>query len=244
MDIDHIALLAVASFFTSILSATISMAGGTVLLSLMCLMLPLKIVLPLHATNQFMSNLSRCILLRNYIINKYFWSFIAGAVIGNIASTLLIKYILNIEQGAILIAFMIFYTLFKPKKMPSLIIERKGFFLVGIIIGFLGMFLGATGLILGIFFARDDLSKNQIVATQGAMQTFNHFSKMIGFLYLGFNFLPWVPVLLCMMIAGILGTNLGIKLLQKMSEKIFHQLYKIILLLSALKIVFEFILKF
>src|SRR5690606_16806488 len=120
------------------------------------------------------------------------WRFIAGATIGNIISTWLLKTTLELTHASLLIALMIFYSVFKPKRMPHFAPKAWGFFIVGLIIGFLGMFLGATGLILGTCFVRNDMNKEEIIATQGSMQTFNHAAKILGFLWLGFNFIPWL----------------------------------------------------
>lgn len=240
-NVDYIAiLLVVIAFFTSVISATLSMAGGTILLSFMSISMPISTLIPVHGAIQFVSNFWRCFLLRNNIKMDWFLYFCIGSVIGTIAATIILKNIFNIEYASILIAIMIFYTLFKPQKMPQMKIEKKGFLLVGILIGFGSMFLGATGLILGVFFANSGQKKNTIVATQACMQTFNHALKVAGYLYLGFNYFPWLFLMILMMFSAVAGTTYGVNLLKKIPEEIFMKIYNFTLFVSAIKLLYDF----
>lgn len=241
IDFTNATFLIIAAFGTSIISATVGMAGGTVLLSVMLLFMTPQIVLPIHAANQLISNFRRCWLLRDAIHFSYFYRFCTGAIIGNITSTWLLKTALDLKHGTIFIAAIILYSVFKPKKLPSFSPHSTGFFFVGLFIGFAGMFIGATGLILGTCFIRDDMNKEQILATQGAMQTFNHFSKILGFLWLGFNYIPWMLPLGGMMLASFIGTTYGVSLVRKIPHKIFTLCFRGILVLSALSIIYSWI---
>ncbi len=241
IEVSNAIYLIIAAFGTSIISATVGMAGGTVLLSIMLLFLSPQIALPIHAANQFMSNFRRCWLLRESIHFSFFYRFCFGAIVGNIASTWLLKAALDLKHGTIFIAVIILYSVFKPKKLPSFTPHKVGFLFVGLFIGFAGMFIGATGLILGTCFIRDDMSKEQILGTQGAMQTFNHFSKILGFLWLGFEFLPWLIPLSGMMLASFLGTTYGVSLIKKIPNTVFTFCFRGILVLSAVSIIYTWI---
>jgi uncharacterized membrane protein YfcA len=206
----------------------------------MALYMPISTVIPLHAVNQLVSNFWRSYLLREKIRRDFFKSFVIGDFIGVSLSVFALKYILSLENLSILVALLIFYTLLKPKKMPTFLVYKKGFLFVGILIGFCGMFLGATGLILGTFFVRNDMTKQEVVATQGAMQSFSHFLKIMGFLLLGFNYTPWLILLLFMTLAALLGTSMGLKILIKLPETWFHYFFNSILFISACKIVWDY----
>lgn len=241
-SIDQTALiLTFISFITAIISATLSMAGGTVLLSFMSMTMPIATLIPVHGAIQLVSNFWRCFLLRTEIKKTWFLSFSVGSIVGTGIAIYVLQKVFDLEYASIFIALMIFYTLFRPKKMPSLRVGTSGFLLVGILVGFGSMFLGATGLILGSFFADSGEKKNTIVATQASMQTFNHGLKVFGYFYLGFNYLPWVPLMTLMMVATLLGTSFGVKLLKNIPEKFFITIYKTILFLSALALTWDFI---
>ena len=236
MNFDII-VLSISAIFTSIISATVGMAGGTILLSILLIYYNPATAIPLHAFNQVVSNARRSWLLRSHIHLAFMYAFCAGAIIGNTISAWLIRETVTLTHSPLLIAFVIFYSLLKPKKLPSLKPQRFGFFVAGLFLGFIGMFVGATGLILASLFVREDMSKEQIMATQGAIQTFSHGLKVIGFVWIGFDFIPWLLPLAFMSVATILGTTLGLKYFYKMSDLFFKRTYKFILLLSSMYLV-------
>lgn len=239
MNILDISLLTASAFFTSIISATVGMAGGTVLLSILLLFFNAATAIPIHAANQFVSNFRRCWLLRTSIRWEFFAPYAVGALIGNTFSAWLLKTTITLSHAPLLIALMILYTVFKPKRLPTFTPHRIGFFVVGLILGFLGMFLGATGLILGTCFVRDDMTKEEVMATQGVIQTYSHFLKVLGFLWIGFNFKPWLVPLACMSLAAIIGTTFGVSIVRKMSQRLFNILFRGVLVISAIQLLWK-----
>jgi uncharacterized membrane protein YfcA len=230
----------VISFFTSIISATIGMAGGTALLSLMLFTLPASTAIPLHAAAQFMSNASRSWLLRIKVAKRLFLPFAAGSIIGNGVSFFLMLNTHWAQYFNLIISFIVLYSLFRPKQEKSFHLKQKGFFILGVVIGFLGLFVGATGLLLGPFILRKDLDKESTVATQAAMQTFNHALKIISFIFLGFIFTNYLPTLLGLWVGAILGTMVGVKILNRISAPFFFKLFRAVMFIAALKIFWDF----
>lgn len=224
-------LLAVS---TSIVSAVVGMAGGIILLSVLSVFFPFSFVIPVHGIVQLVSNLSRAVLLRTYIHRKIFIYFLLGVPFGTLLAVLTIK---NLEIGnfpIFLIVLLIFYAVFKPKSMPSIKLKYWQFAPLGLVAGFLGMFVGATGPMLGVFFLRDDLNKKQIIATTASAQIVNHFLKIPAFLFLGFDFIKHVDLILAMVIGSIVGTEIGIKILDRLSERYFIVFYKTTLVIIAI----------
>lgn len=232
-------LLIISALTTSVISATVGMAGGTVLLSILLLFFSPAISIPLHAANQFVSNFRRCWLLRESIRFEFFYPYAIGAVIGNTASAWIMQKTQAFEHAPVLIAVLILYTVFKPKRLPSFTPHRLGFLFVGLILGFLGMFLGATGLILGTCFVRDDMTKEEVMATQGAIQTISHILKVLGFLWIGFDYTPWLIPLALMSVATIFGTTYGVSLIRKMSQELFNILFRGVLVISAIQLLWS-----
>lgn len=226
-------VLSLAALFTAIISAIVGMAGGTILLSILLFYYLPSTAIALHAVNQVTSNTRRSWLLRSHVRVDFFFPFCAGALIGNFFSAWLIRETVSFTYAPLLIALMIAYSLFKPKKMPTLKPQRFGFFIAGLALGFIGMFVGATGLILASLFVREDMSKEQVMATQGAIQSFSHGLKVLGFLWIGFDYTPWLLPLMCMSVASFLGTNLGVSVFKKMPQALFHHLYRSVLALSG-----------
>jgi uncharacterized protein len=237
-------LLTLAAFVTAIISATVGMAGGVILLSILLFFFAPAVAIPLHAANQYVSNARRVWLLKKSVKRDFFYSFTLGALLGNALSAHLIKTTLSLDFVPILIAVMIFYTLFKPKRLPSFRPQRVGFFFVGLLLGFIGMFIGATGLILAAFFVRDDLDKTEVMATMGAMQSLSHGLKVVAFWWVGFDYLPWIIPLTGMGLGAYVGTTYGVRLLERMPEELFRKLYQGVLFFSALYLVVKWVSSF
>ena len=173
-----IGLLAILATMTSVISGVAGMGGGVVLLAGMTFVLPYSLLIPLHGTTQLISNLSRALYLLNYVNGKIFIFYLIGLPFGVFTATQIIKSIPSKTIPLTLLAVLITYALFKPKKLPHLKIPFWSFSLVGMISGTLGILVGATGPFLAVFFLREDISKEEIVSTKAAMQMSMHLLKI------------------------------------------------------------------
>ncbi|MCB0341872.1 MAG: sulfite exporter TauE/SafE family protein [Bdellovibrionales bacterium] len=238
-DLYLLLILFLFSVATATLSGVIGMAGGVTLLSLMTFVLPFSAVVPIHGVVQLVSNSSRAYFLRKNIIRPVVGWFALGLPIGVAVTVWLIQQINNKEALLLLIAAMIFYVLLKPKKLPSLKIPMWAFFFVGIAVGFLGPLVGATGPFIAPFFLRNDFSKENIVGTKAAIQFLGHVVKVPAFLYLGFDYLEYLLLIIVMSVGAIYGTNLGVNLLGRVNESLFRRLYQVALFFAALRILYK-----
>lgn len=228
----------IAAFFTAIISAITGMGGGITLFSLMTFLFPLQVLIPIHGIVQLVSNFSRTYLLRRHIKRDIFNYFLVGAPIGAFLGAALIQ-ILDKRLPYVLISALIFYVLFKPQKLPQFHAPPILFLPIGIISAALGVVIGPTGPFLAVFFVRDDLDKNQIIATKSSIQIIVHLLKIPTFLYLGFNYLEHIPLLIAMSVTTYLGTLIGIKVLQKIPQKVFLLIFKSVLLIAGLRMLYK-----
>lgn len=233
--------LSIASFFTSILSGTLGMAGGITLLSFMTFFLPLNLIIPIHGVIQFISNISRSWFLKKHIKWPIFWYFCIGAPLGMLLAVLLIKKLPYPKFFLACLTVSILYALFKPKKLPQLKIPFWGFIFVGVMVGFFGPLIGATGPFLASFFLRDDLDKEEIVATKASTQTIGHLLKIPAFYHLAFPYQDYSYTIIAMSFMGVFGTKVGVMLLGKIDDKIFRILYKTALFAAVLRILYKII---
>ncbi len=234
-----IALLTVSAVLASGISAVVGMAGGIVLLSIMTFFLDLSVIVPIHGIVQLVSNSTRSLSLFKDIHMKIFLPSLIGWPLGTLASVYILQSIENREIFYFLIAALIFYTVFKPKRLPALKIPFWSYALLTFVAGLLNPIIGATGPMLGPFFLRPDLNKQQVVATKAATQTVGHFLKIPAFLFLGFDYLNYWLLTLCMVLAVVIGTRLGVKVLKAISEKSFRIIFKSALLIAAVRILYK-----
>ena len=234
-------ILPLASFFTSTVSGTIGMAGGILLLSAMTFFVSAEIIVPIHGVVQLTSNSTRFLILRKYLIKNLVLFFSLGLPFGAIISTYLITKISNKEYFYLGISLIILFALFKPKKL-KINIGDKGFFFIGLAVGFLGLFVGATGPFIAPFFLNERFNKEEIVANKACIQTLGHLIKIPAFLTIGFNYLNYSYLILLMMAGAIIGTKVGVKLLGKINQDLFEKFFKLALFLSAIRLLYKFYL--
>lgn len=231
--------LIVFSFFTAIISALTGMGGGIILLSFMTLFLSLDVVIPIHGLVQFVSNSSRSYFLKDRIKWDYALPFFMGVPLGTVTSYYIVKSLTSPAVPLAIIVVLIFYSVFRPKKLPPLIIPKWGFFFLGYTVGVLSLLIGATGPLIAPFFLRPDFKKQEIVATKAVVQMAGHILKIPAFLALGFPYLDYLWIIIGMAIFTVLGTKYGVSLLEKLNEKIFVYIFKAALLIAGIRILFK-----
>ena len=234
--------LIIFSFFTAAISAVTGMGGGIILLSVMTLFFPLNVVIPIHGFIQFVSNFYRSYLLRSHINWSLAIPFFIGAPIGTFLSYLVIKVMPSPLFPQIIITILIFYSVFRPNNLPSLVIPNWAFFILGFIVGLFSLLIGATGPLIAPFFLRSDLKKEDLIATKAAVQTVGHFLKVPAFIALSFPFENYLWIILFMTLFTIIGTNWGIKLLIKINQKLFIKIFKVGLFLTGLRMIYKMVL--
>jgi len=75
------------------------------------------------------------------------------------------------------------------------------------------------------------------VAMHALFMATQHFLKAVVFGFLGFNFQPWIILIILMMLSGFLGTLVGRFVLFKMNENLFTNLLNIVLFLLAVRLI-------
>ena len=220
------------------------MAGGIVLLSIMTFFMDIQTIVPIHGVVQLVSNTSRTLSLFGHVKKGIFIPMTIGLPIGTVIATQIIKQIDNRELFYFLIAALIFYVLFKPKKLPKLNIPFWSFGILALVVGILNPLIGATGPLQAPFFLRDDLSKEEIVATKASVQAIGHLLKIPAFIYLGFDYLAYAAVTILMSVGVILGTRYGISLLKTINERTFRRIFKTALFIAACRIIYKGIITY
>ena len=236
----ELAALTLAAFGTAVLSAIIGMAGGIVLLTVMLFFFEPAVAIPLHGVVQLVSNGSRSLLQWPNVDRSIVLPF---AVLLFPAAYLGVKVALALPADVLRVVIGLFVLVATWRKgwlalaAPAQKVTR--FVLLGGVTGFLGPLIGATGPFIAPFFLDQGLRRQQVVGTKAACQVFNHLSKVALFGFAGFVFADRLGVLVAMTVAVVLGTWLGTRLLDKVSESSFLNLYRTALTLAALLLVWD-----
>ena len=245
---DNIVILLIAAFITSSISAVLGMGGGIILLGIMAIVIPEGYkVIALHGMVQLFSNTTRTFIFRKNLNSKLIYQFLNGAFIGVLISALIIIFLINYfnVQSANQIKvevlkpfiglFIVWYLFLKgPKKEKNI----NTFLPVGIIAGISSIFVGAVGPLIAPFFLRKDFTKENIIANKAASQMITHLSKIPLFIYFfNMNYSAELKTLVPLIISVYIGTNFGKRILNFIPEKLFKKLFKITLLIIALRLI-------
>ncbi|MCU7553407.1 sulfite exporter TauE/SafE family protein [Alteromonas sp. ASW11-19] len=219
---------------TSLMTASLGIGGGVLLLGVMATVMPVAALIPVHGLVQFGSNANRAALTRRHTDWRMVGWFCLGAVVGaSVATLLVIQLPLQVIQLAVALFILFLVWGSKPKTREMRPLGRS---LAGAITTFLSMFVGATGPLVAAFVHRNGYHKLQITATFASCMTFQHLLKLGVFSAVGFHFLHWLPLLVAMIASGFAGTWLGLKLLNRISTAGFVRVFKWLLTLLALRL--------
>jgi uncharacterized membrane protein YfcA len=114
----------------------------------------------------------------------------------------------------------------------------------GALVGFFSIVVGATGPLLGPFVLALNLGSEATVATLAACQIFQHGSKVLLFGVTGFSFVRFLLPTLCLCVAAVIGSAIGTRLLDRVPERAFRNVVRVMLSLLALELIVEGALRF
>lgn len=230
--------LIVFAGITSAITASIGVGGGVLLLAVMALTLPPAAIIPLHGMVQFGSNFNRAVMTLKGIDWKLLAAFTPGATLGaGLASLFLVELPMQFLQ--LTIAGFILFLTWGPK-VPAVGLGRMGTFLAALITTFISMFVGATGPLVAAFVKQQQQGDRlRTVANFAAAMSVQHLPKAIVFGAAGFVFADWLGLILLMIASGALGTWLGLKLLNKLSNHKFGLIINTVLTLMAMRLIWS-----
>ncbi len=232
IDLATALLLIGVSFFTSALTAAFGIGGGVAMLGALAGSVSPNVVIAVHGVVQLGSNFGRAILQRKHAHWPAILRFLIGAVIGvALGAWLFVSLPERILLGVLGLFILMMVWVPKPR-IPGL--SAAGMVAGGAISSVLTMFVGATGPFIQAILLPLQLDRKGLIATHAVMMAAQHLLKVIAFSVIGMALMPWLPLVAAMIASGFLGTVLGTRLLEKMPERLFQMILKILLTLIAL----------
>jgi uncharacterized membrane protein YfcA len=236
-----VGLLVGVAFATSILSAVVGMAGGITLLSVMLLYLDPLVAIPIHGVVQLVSNGSRAWVQRAHVDRRIAWRYGVLLLPMGFAGLWLARA-LSPDATRLAIGVFVLVATWAPRWLllgshPDTIDRDRRFLLLGGVVGFLNVTIGATGPLIAPFFLNLGLSRQALVGTKAACQLLGHLAKLVVFGVVGFAYAGWAGLLAGLCAAVVVGTWVGSRLLERVDEKTFVRLYKTVLTLIALRLI-------
>lgn len=228
------AVLLAVSFIASLITASLGIGGGALLLAVMASLVPPVALIPVHGAVQLASNAGRMSVLFSHVhwpaLKGFTLGSLIGAVLGGLVAVELPAAIVQLSVGL----FVIWSVFSRPPAWLSRLPV-----LTGGISSFLTMFFGATGLFVAGYTKAQDLPRHGHVATHAALMTVQHALKVVVFGILGFAFGAWIWVVIGLSLAGLAGTLTGKMVLGRMSDHGFRRALDILLVLIALRLIWS-----
>lgn len=226
--------LVAASFLGSFITISLGIGGGALLLALMASLLPPVALIPVHGAVQLGSNALRASLMGRHVhrlpVLGFMIGSIFGVILGGAMAVELPSYLVQIGIGG----FIIWSVL---ASAPRWLARAAG--LNGFVSSFLTMFFGATGPFVANYVRALSLPRQEHTATHAMMMSIQHSLKIAVFSILGFAYGPWLPIIALMIIGGFLGTLAGREVLLRVSDTGFKRVLNIVLLLIALRLIWQ-----
>lgn len=227
-------LLTLSAGFTAWMTAGLGLGGGVLLLGIMSFVLPTPVVIALHGVVQIGANLGRILLMRTFIDRHIIWPFLLGSILGAVLGG---QLLLQLPSEILDIGLGLFILYATWGVWPAL--RKSALWISSVLISFVSMFVGATGPLVAAALKAQQLDRQAHVATFSALMTLQHGVKVMVFGFLGFQFGPWVSLLIAMLSAGFIGTWLGQRWLAKRQEHDFQRMLGWLLTLIAAQLLWR-----
>ena len=225
-------LLVMASLVTSFITAAFGIGGGVVLLVFLALVLPPVALIPVHGIVQLGSNAGRACIMLKEVMWRPILPFVVGAMIGAGLGGMVV---VQLPPWVVQLALGVFIIWAVFAKLPP--IQQRYVLLGGVVSSFLTMFFGATGNFIAAMVKTMNLDPVPHVATHSLMMTFQHFVKVLIFGLIGFQFGPYMILIIGMLISGFIGTIIGSRFLTKAGGRYFKPVLNTILFLAAARLI-------
>lgn len=228
-------LLVPLALATSTLAATLGMGGGVILIAVMPGLVPPSAIIPIHAVTQLASNVSRAAFGWRDIDWKMSLPITAGAVAGaaiggGIYSALNLEWLPLVIGVFILV--LTWWPLPKPTGSGHVALLALGFYQTG-----LGMVAGATGPLGAAVLATRNKARDWLVINTAVYMTINHLVRSFAFGLMGFAFLSWLPLIIGMVVASVLGSWIGTRLRGFLPQRDFQFAFKVLVTLLAFRMI-------
>ena len=236
LSVPVLIVLAFSAFATSIISGMMGMAGGFLLLVVMATLVETTYVVPLLSSVQLVSNTARLTLFIkniNWKVVAYFvLGLCPGAFIGILIFRMMPRPVIKLMMGLFTLVMI-----YLPKSEKESGLGITIFLPVGFLAGLFGIFFGATGPLTAPFFIRNDIVKEELIATKATCQALIHVANLLLFGSIGINVFVYWKLLLGLAASVVIGTMVGKKILHRLSFQTFIFWFKLLLTLIAARIV-------
>jgi uncharacterized membrane protein YfcA len=213
-------LVAATSFFSGIFG----IAGGMILMGGLVYLLPVSQSMLVHGLAQTLSNGARVVQWRSFIDFRIVGRFLVGAGLA-VAVLAVVRFVPSKTLLLFLLGSSILVMLSLPKDWAPKITNPVVALVCGVLAASLMLTAGVSGTFVDQFFVRTALDRRIVVATKATMQTVLHAVKVVYFGTLAAYEIDdtMIGVLVLVPVIAVLASNLGGKVLERMTDQQFYR---------------------
>jgi uncharacterized membrane protein YfcA len=228
-------VIVLGSFIAAFSNAAFANGGAMIVLAVTTTVLPVSAVVPIHSTLLIGSTVSRAVVFRDHIDWRITTAFLVGSVIAVIIAAP-IYVSLSDEIIALAIAIVMLVAIWLPgiSWRPKI---KHPWVLVGFLHSFIST-LFAYGAVLHAVILHTGLRRRQIVATMAASLTGMAVFKIAGYAANGFDYTPYIAAIGLSIGAAFAGTWIGKLVIDRISERLFRAVFRLLVTFSALRLLY------
>lgn len=226
-------IILIASLGTAFVSGIFGMAGGLILMGVLLALLSVPTAMIVHGSIQMVANGWRAYLLKDDIDWRVFRTYSAGAIVGValLGAVFAIGLTLDKTQVYLVLGLTPLLVWLPKEKLDLDILKREQAFGAGILVQGLNTVAGVAGPVLDLFFVRNAMTRQEIVATKSVTQCLSHVIKICfwsvpAILTASGEVFPPLWFLLLAIPLAMSGTWLGKQILLRMQDTNFKLLVK------------------
>lgn len=236
MEIDPgFVVLVAGSFLAAVANAAFSAGGALITLAVTSMVLPVSAVVPIHSALLFGSSSMRAVLFRDYIQWRIAGPFLMGSVVGAfLGARIFFELADKLVATAIAVLMLVAIWLPQIRWRPKI---KQAWLLTGFAHTLLST-LFAYGAILQGVILHTGLDRRQVIGTVGGALAGMGLFKISGYALNGFDYTPYLTVIGVAVLLSFVGTWLGRKLVDRMSERFFRLAFRVLVTVTALRLVY------
>jgi len=228
-------VIVAGSFLAALSNAAFSAGGAMIILAVTSTVLPVASIVPIHSTLLIGSTSTRALFFWHEIDWKIAGPFLVGSVVAvAIGSRVYVELPETIIATAISIVMLVAIWLPEVSWRPKL---RHPWAIVGFIHSLLST-LFAYGALLHAIILHTGLKRRQIVGTMAACLTGMSIFKISGYALNGFDYTPYLRIIVFSIAAAFLGTWVGKMVIDRISEALFRAVFRGLVTITAVRLLY------
>ena len=216
-------------------NAVFSAGGALIILAITSTVLPIQAIVPIHSTLLIGSTATRVLFFWEHIDWRIAGPFLVGSLFGALIGA---RVYIELPEALIATAIsaLMLVALWLPKVTwrPRI---RHPWAIVGFIHTLIST-LFAYGALLHSVILHTDLKRQQVVGTMAGGLTGMGIFKIVGYVFYGFDYSPYLVTIAAAVAVSFLGTAVGKKLGSRLSEDKFRLIYRVLITITALRLLY------